>query len=215
MRDGRAETAEGHFALSARVALLSLAALVGLVAPIAHAQSGIDVEPPLIEHDPVERGEPGVAQEFSANVVDDRGLSEVLLHHRFAGEETFDETPMRRVADSATFVATVRTTSGDTRSIEYYLEARDEAGNRVIRGYAFSPLVRRMDGEGGTSGAVTADERAPAASAGSGRRWLYIGLGVLAVGVLAAAAGGGDGGGSSDGVPSGGGNTFVVTIDPP
>ena len=180
MRDGRAVERVRRWVRSATVSLATCAALLGVAVPTAHAQSEIDVEPPLIEHDAIELGEPGVAQEFTASVVDDRELAEVLLFHRFAGEESFDETPMRRVATSSTYTATVSTEGGDTRSIEYYIQARDEAGNRVIKGYAFSPLVRRMDG--GAGAAVAGSDPVPEARSGSGRRWLYVGLGVLAVG---------------------------------
>jgi len=216
MRNGRTgSTTRGQrrrIADTGRIVLFAASAFLGLAVPVVHAQSEIDVEPPLIEHDPVVSGEPGEAQEFSATVVDDRELAEVLLFHRFSGEESFDETPMRPVASSSVFTASVATEAGDTRSIEYYLQARDEAGNRVIKGYAFSPLVRRMDGGAGPL-AGTGDQPAPEVRSGNGRRWLYVGLGVLAIGAVAAAAGGG--GGSADDPPVGGGNTFVVTIDPP
>ena len=185
-------------------------ALVSVLPGGAHAQDDdIDLEPPIVEHEVLERGAAGDAQEFVATVVDDRELAEVLLFHRFAGEAAFERTPMRRLAESAVHTASVPTSAAETRAIEYYIQARDAAGNRVIRGYAFSPLVRRI-GDGSAPGALAGDVPGePASSGGGTRRWLYIGLGVLAVGAAAAALGGDDGGSEA------GPNTFTVTLDPP
>ena len=190
--------------ISARAGVLiacrALVAVLLLIAPVAHAQE-LDVEPPLIEHERIERGEQGVAQEFTATVVDDREVEEVLLFHRRAGDETFENLPLERVGTSSVFLATLPTEAGDARAIEYYIQARDASGNRVIRGYAFNPLQRLMVGEG--AGPLA---EADAAQTGVRKRWLWIGLGVLAVGAAVALSDSGDGE-SSD--------TFTVTIEPP
>ena len=191
----------------ALIVLGALSAIGGTTS--LHAQDEIDLEPPIVEHEALERGVAGDAQEFVATVVDDRELAEVLLFHRFAGEASFDETPMRRLAESSVYTASVPTSAAETRAIEYYIQARDAAGNRVIKGYAFSPLVRRI-GDGSVPGAPAADAPGePAPSAGGTRRWLYIGLGVLAVGAAAAALSDDSSG------PEAGPNTFTVTLDPP
>jgi len=145
----------------------------------AHAQSDIDVEPPIVEHEQVETGRAGVVQEFTATVVDDRALAEVLLFYRFAGEDTFENVPMLAVGGTSLFTATVATGSGDTRAIEYYIQARDQAGNRVIKGYAFSPLVRSMGSAAPVARPVV--EEGPRIRRG----WLYAGIGVLAAGAIA------------------------------
>lgn len=205
MRDATTPTCRRRARGRASLAWLAACAWIGLVAPIVHAQDDIDVEPPLIEHEPIADGVAGDVQEFSATVVDDRELAEVLLFHRFAGDETFDETPMERVASSSVYTASIPTDARDARAIEYYIQARDAAGNRVIKGYAFSPLVRDMADDAAAPQARAGGERE--SSSGSGRRWLYIGLGVLAVGALAAAAQEED----SESDP----NTFTLTLDPP
>ena len=197
MRYARREGGRGAAAVAPCVALTLCAAL----APPLHAQSELDVEPPLIEHEIVESGVAGEPQEFRATVVDDRALEEVLLFHRRADEETFVRLPMRRVASSTTFTATVETEAGDERAIEYYLQARDEAGNRVIKGYAFSPLVRAMGAGGTSAGRGDVGEDAPR----RGRTWLLVGLGVVAAGIAIALA---DTDEPADDI-------FTVTISPP
>jgi len=199
-----------HPAGLARTAAYAAAVWLAVAGSVLHAQTEIDIEPPLVEHEPLESGEAGTVQEFTATVVDDRELDEVLLFHRFAGEDAFDETPMRRVASSSVFTASVETEADDPRAIEYYIQARDQAGNRVIKGYAFSPLVRRMSDEDGTSAAGGSPGAEPEIEkSGGGRRWLYIGLGVLAAGAIAAAATTAEDGETGDA------NTFTVTLDPP
>lgn len=187
-----------------------LAALIlsvsSAILPVAHAQSAaVDYEPPLIEHDVIERVEAAGSQEFTASVVDDQSLADVTLYYRFAGEEEFRMLPMTQVAASAVYSASVESDINDVRSIEYYIQARDEAGNRVVKGFAFSPLVRLV-GDGSDAQQAAVVEPEPKSS--SGRRWLYIGLGVLAVGAIAAAANSG----GKDDPPTG---DFQIVLDPP
>lgn len=199
---GRAARAGDAFGRAVLALLTGLVTLL-LAAPAALAQE-LDVEPPLIGHERIERGEPGVPQAFTATVVDDREIAAVSLFHRRAGDGAFESVPLERVGSSSVFLATLTTEAGDTRAIEYYIEARDAAGNRVIRGYAFNPLRRLMSGE--TVGNVRPDD---APDAGPSRTWLWVGLGVLAVGAAVALSDSGDGGGGEPG------DTFTVTIEPP
>lgn len=113
-----------------------------------HAQSSpdaFDSEPPLIEHEVVSDGELGDSQSFMATVVDDEELQSVTLFHRRAGETVYASMTMNRLSASATWVARIATRSNDVRDIEYYIEARDESGNRTLRGFIFNPLVRRIN----------------------------------------------------------------------
>jgi len=184
-------------------------AITSLTLPIAHSQSDSqDYEPPLIEHEVIDSADAAFAQEFTANVVDDKALAEVLLFYRFVGDEAFVSIPMTQVASSSVYTATVETDINDPKSIEYYIQARDEAGNRVVKGFAFNPLLRSIPDGNGAAPSSAANE--PQAS--TGRRWLYIGLGVLAVGAIAAAAGSGGGRDSGTG---GGEGDFTLILDPP
>ncbi len=111
----------------------------------AYAQGGvIDVEPPLIEHEIVSAVEAGIRQSFFATVVDDNELDSVSLFYRFAKDPTYSNVLMKRVSYSSTYIAHVPTDATSDRNIEYYIQARDKAGNRTVRGYAFNPLVREI-----------------------------------------------------------------------
>lgn len=172
--------AKGHRTLATGIGLLAVIGALLASSTQAMAQAEIDVEPPIVEHEQVETGRAGEAQEFSATVVDDRALAEVLLFYRFAGEDAFENVRMMAAGASSLYTATVPTGSGDSRAIEYYIQARDEAGNRVIKGYAFSPLVRSMGPSTAPVVRPVADE-----SPRIRRGWLYAGIGLLAAGAIA------------------------------
>jgi len=189
--------------------LLSVLLVVtSLVTNIVQAQTlASDFEAPIIEHDVVEAGVLGDAESFVATVIDNLELENVSLFFRFSGDEKFTEIPMRPLAESAYFSATVDTSTepANTVSIEYYIRAEDTAGNVVLKGFTFEPLVRTLaQPEGSVIDdplAITspaAQDPAPASPAPEAKRginWLWVGLGVLVAGGLAAAAsGGGDSG---------------------
>lgn len=189
-----------------RAALVCLALLQCLVATrAAGAQPfGIDVEPPLIEHEPLLETDAGFRQTFFAQIVDDRELASVTLFWRFAGETRYASLAMNQVSTSSTWIARIPTAVSDSRSIEYYIEARDSGGNRTVRGFVFSPLVRRIvnarpaiDDER-RGGAVTADTSGtqsatvPAPPMVRSRAIYYV-LGALAVGLVVGLVSGGGG----------------------
>ena len=222
----------------------ALAACGALACARAAAQDGgVDLEPPLIEHEALPEAGAAARQSFAAQVVDDRELAAVRLYWRYAGETGFESLAMRRVSSSSTWVADVPTSPDETRAIEYWIEARDAGGNRTVRGFAFSPLVRRIARPAGglatgDAGAASGPASGPArpresrrgvpAGTGSaepgtgtsgGRTALWVVLGALGLALVVglAASGGGGGGGSSD--PVGGcdadGCDVTITFDPP
>jgi len=163
--------------------------LLGMSA--AYAQSDpIDVEPPLIEHAVVDAVEASFRQSFVATVVDDAELDTVSLYYRFENDPTYSTMVMQRVSYSSTYIVHIPTDADSDRNIEYYIQARDKAGNRTVRGYAFNPLLREINKP------ATAVEPAPPPestsmfeSIGKRKTALYVVLGVLAVGVIANSAG--------------------------
>lgn len=164
--------------------------LLGMSA--AYAQSGlIDVEPPLIEHTIVSTVEAEARQSFFATVVDDDELDSVGLYYRFEKDSTYSSIPMNRVSYSSTYIAHVPTDPTSDLNIEYYIQARDKAGNRTVRGYAFNPLVREIM-LNDTAPVVSAIEPTKASSgfAGNKRTILYVVLGVITLGAIAGAASG-------------------------
>ena len=216
-----------------------LAAAFGALAcaRAAAQDGGVDLEPPLIEHEALPEVEAAERQSFAAQVVDDRELASVRLYWRYAGETRFEAEAMRRVSSSSTWVADVPTPPDETRAIEYWIEARDAGGNRTVRGFAFSPLVRRTarpagsvaGGDGGGAsgparqresrrGVPTGGVAEPGTEASGGRTTLWVVLGAVGLAlVVGLAASGGGGGGTPD--PVGGcdadGCDVTITFDPP
>lgn len=153
----------------------------------AYAQSGsIDVEPPLIEHNIVSAVEAASRQSFFATVVDDDELDSVSLYYRFQNDTTYSAVVMNRVSYSSTYIAHVPTAVTSDRDIEYYIQARDKAGNRTVRGYAFNPLVREIKTPKATTIATPAETTTTKTAADSGKRRtiLYVVLGVVTLGLI-------------------------------
>lgn len=199
--------------------LFLLAELCRGTAALAQGPSGfaggLDLEPPLIEHEIVSEADASFRQRFFAQVVDDRELASVTLHWRYAGEGNYARVAMNRVSTSSTWVGEVSTSPADARAIEYFLEARDVGGNRTVRGFVFSPLVRRIvnpDRPAAPAAERTADAQAPEASRS---RTIYWVLGALAVGVLAGLASGGSSGGNDNGECGNDGCEVVILFEPP
>ncbi len=186
----------------------------------------VDVEPPLIEHDIVFEAEASIRQTFVASVVDDEELDQVLLYYRFMGETSYSRYVMTRLSFSSTYVAQIPTDPESTSAIEYYIQARDTSGNRTVRGYAFSPLVRSItapEPAGPTASELAAgagstpDADDGASATGGLPKYVYIIGGVLLVGLIANAAGGS--GGNNDPVDGGDcgpqGCRLTVTVNQP
>ena len=162
--------------------------------------STVDVDPPLIEHDVTAQAEAGIRQTFVATVVDDGELDNVTFYYRFAGETNFSRFLMTPLSSSSTYIAQVPTDPKLYSAIEYYIQARDVSGNRTVRGYTFSPLVREiLKPQSPVSPAVKTAEQSPTAveeSSSGIPKFVYILGGVLLLGLI---AGGASGGGSSGG----------------
>ena len=123
---------------------------------------------------------------------------------------------MRQVEGTSEFVVTIDTLVDQNR-IEYYIEAVDTGGNRVLKGFPFFPLVRQLNG-------VTEPAPPPPVQAEEPKRntLIYVALGVAAaVGVgLALLSGGGgddgnDGGNDPDPMPERGTVPLTIVVSPP
>ena len=185
---------------------------VGIMTTTASAQSVFDVNPPVIELDETREGISGETQVFTALVTDDLGLQDVKLYHRFAGQTPYNSLLMTQLGDTDYFTANVPTEETETRTIEYYIQARDNGGNRVIKGFAFEPYLRYLippepleaeEQEIVTAAPEPTPEPAPVKKSG-GFKWWYLVLGIIAAGGIATAAGGGgdDGGSGGGGSPT-------------
>ncbi len=175
------------------------------------AQSDIDVEPPLIEHEPVRESDADIRQTFVATVVDDQELDLVQLFYRFKGESRYTRTLMDRVSFSSTWIAQIATDPATPMDMEYYIQAKDKSGNRTVHGYAFSPLVRKIIPGDVLETPATESQVTTKPAISNSRKVLYVVGGVLLLGLVAAAASGGSGSGPPSGDTCTGG-LCTVTI---
>ncbi len=164
------------------------------------AEVDIDIDPPVIDHEALEVGVAGEMQTFSALVIDDKGIEYVDLYHRPNASRDYVKVTMERQGETR-FVVTVPTELAQS-SIEYYIEAADTGGNRVLKGFPFFPLVRNLDVPRPAAPVITSSTNAEAGNDSSSSRLLYVLMGALAVGVLlSASSGGGESAGSGEEVP--------------
>jgi len=111
----------------------------------AMAQTTPDVESPIIEIEAVFEADAGGTQVFTALVADDRLLKDVTLYHRRAGRQAFDRAFMLPRGITGYYSVELATDPNDLRPIEYYIQARDQGGNRSISGFAFEPYQRKIN----------------------------------------------------------------------
>ena len=167
----------------------------------------IDIDPPVIDHEALESGKSGESQEFSALVVDDRGLKHVVLYYRDRAGAQYDSVELQPVDGSDEYTAVVETSLGQTR-VEYYIEALDSGGNRVLKGFPFFPLVRELASE-------TANVREATESSATESRLIYVLLGVAAVGLALALSGGDDSSSTNTELPAPGTVPLNIFVTPP
>ncbi len=148
-----------------------------------------DIEAPTIQHQGFSGPVPPGSLEITAKVMDDQGVAAVTLFYRTSGEAIFKELPMKLPKGGAQYQVTLPEDAVQSPGLEYYIVAEDQAGNSVMRGFSFDPLTVSVM----PSGAAKVAQDSPT----KGKNWLWIGLGALAVGALAAGGGGGGGGGGA------------------
>lgn len=171
------------------------------------AQSSPDTRSPVIELEAVAESLADQSQVFTAQVVDDRILKDVILYYRREGQQAFSPVPMNPIGETAYFTTSVETDPTDLRAIEYYVQARDEGGNRTVQGYAFDPYTRVLIANKAvikaptTTAAATNTPIESTNTSSGGIRWWQVALGVVLVGALASAAGGGNSSSNEGGVP--------------
>ena len=169
----------------------------------AVAQSTADVHAPVIELEVLAESPADRTQVFTALVADDRQkLKDVTLYHRRTGQLPFVPARMTALGSTGYFSVSIATETGDLRAMEYYIQARDESGNRTVAGFAFDPY-RRTITEANAPAIVTTT--APAEKplrqsrwSGNTRRIIAVALGVLAVGALASLSDSGTDGSDPD-----------------
>jgi len=188
------------------------------VSGIAHADQlalpAADVTAPTMEQkNLVTKITAGKDHQIVVTATDNVAVKNVILFYRNTGEKIYQTRVMHNVPDTDDYGVTLSASEIQGDGLEYYIQATDPAGNTLLLGYAFSPIAvlvehPNLKEQVASSSAMDSmtPEKAPEKKYESDKsnKWLWIGLGVLAVGALAASSGGGggDGGGSSGG-PSG------------
>lgn len=184
----------------------------------------VDHTAPIIQHEPsaapFPAGEPLV---FEATITDDMGVKEATLFYRPQGGSDYASIHMNAIGQDR-YTAAVPQDQVSEPGLEYYIQASDEAGNMVMRGFSFSPLMAIV--ELGAPGMEEAEKGLAAASPEEGpfklateepptkpwykKWWVWTLVGAVVIGGAAAAAGGGGGGGGggdSAGAPPSGSAT--------
>jgi hypothetical protein len=184
-----------------------------------------DLIAPEVSHEVIQDTlEAGSSVQIKAKVTDNVGVKSVTLFYRAKGTEEYKRVSMNRIGETDNYAVTLGKSDLVEPGIEYYIQAMDLAGNSLLHGYSFSPLAVNVVAPAKPAPAeptVSAKEQPPGetiteepkAEKKKSKKWLWIGLGVLAVGVIAAAASGGGGGG--DGGGGGGGDTGTIVISAP
>lgn len=167
----------------------------------------IDIDPPVIDHEALVTGISSEPQNFSAIVVDDRGLQHVMLFYRDRSGAQYESVPMQSADTSSEYTASIDTALGQTR-IEYYIEALDTGGNRVLKGFPFFPLVRELTPQ-------TANAPVEKASSAPDSRIIYVLLGVAAVGLALALSSSDDGSNTDPDTPTPGTVPLTIEVTPP
>ncbi len=169
--------------------------LTMLFCPMAQ---GADFSAPLVVlplDKPVE--DPDVYR-ITAKVTDDGMVESVTLYYRPLGSEAeYQRLRMSSERTGEQYSATILLDPSFASGIEYYVEARDRASNISQEPFPDQPRKIRF------ADAVHSSE---SLAGGAGKKWLWIGLGVLVTGALLAASN--EGGGGE-------GETTSLTIEAP
>jgi len=173
---------------------------VSLFISPAYAQA-LDTEPPTVGFDTVDESRKGDAQVFTVVATDNQSIESIVIFYRTDPEADFQAADMMRIGDTDLYTMTISADAipESAELIQYYIEAKDQAGNRTLQGFSFDPAQRVLIG----SGAVVTDNTPAQAqeksesltgSLSTTQKVVYTALGVIVVGALIAAAGSDSGG---------------------
>jgi len=180
--------------------------LLSIISIIPAYAQGADTFAPIIELEEMAESVADRTQVFTVQIAEDELLKDATLYYRREGQLPFTPAPMEPLGDTGYFSVSIPTSTTDLRTIEYYVQARDEAGNRTVSGFAFDPYKRMLTASIKNKSIESSSNTKPLAEPPSvnppllKRRWVQITLGVLAVGALASLASD-NGGSDSEVVP--------------
>jgi len=188
------------------ISIVAATAFLGIAGTMPAYAQGADTFAPVIELEEMAESVADRTQVFTVQIAEDVLLKDATLYYRREGQLPFTPAPMDPLSDTGYFSVSIPTSTTDLRTIEYYVQARDEAGNRTVSGFAFAPykrvLTASVDIKPIESSSSTKSLAEPPGVNPPllKRRWVQITLGVLAVGALASLASD-EGGSDSEVVP--------------
>lgn len=172
-----------------------------------------DTIPPTVTHTPLSEFPAGMPIRIQATVTDNVGIKEVTVFYREAGSSVYQRMTMLEAPGRDIYSVDLPAAAGSR--IEYFIQATDLAGNiapeQLVEPYviALRPVDVATTGIG-QAGAESAQKDATGLKGVN--KWVWIGLGVVAAGVLLSS---GDGGGGGGGGGPGDAGTGTVTITGP
>jgi len=188
------------------ITIAAMTVLLSIISIIPAYAQGADTFAPIIELEEMAESVADRTQVFTVQIAEDELLKDATLYYRREGQLPFTPAPMEPLGDTGYFSVSIPTSTTDLRTIEYYVQARDEAGNRTVSGFAFDPYKRMLTASIKNKSIESSSNTKPLAEPPSvnppllKRRWVQITLGVLAVGALASLASD-NGGSDSEVVP--------------
>ncbi len=207
-----------------RIISYSLALILSLtpaLVSLAQAQSQRDITPPKVFHEPEDSPVPSNKPHvITSTIHDENGIKKVTLFYRYVGEIDFKEVEMAVANNSDMYITELAESLLQPPGLEYYIQAEDIAGNTLLRGFTFEPLVLSVFENEAISEAAEIPSNNDIKPSFSSKSILLIGLGALVLGGLAAASSGGEpssngGGGNGGGISDDDDNGVTVTISTP
>lgn len=146
-----------------------------------------DTSPPIVTHELIRESVPaGSDYTLIASVTDSGPLAQVRLHFRpIASTSQFEYLDMATNGGSQ-FNATLRADIVVPPGLEYYITAQDAAGNSQSRGFAFDPLLLRVNAPIANAPALEPED------GGTDRRLWYVVGGLVLGAVIAGSIGEGE-----------------------
>ena len=185
-------------------ALQIIVSCAGMFPPLLHAQI-LDTEPPDVGFDTVDEASKGDSQVFTVVATDNESIESIVIFYRMGPDADYQSANMTRIGETDLYTLLIPADAipDATEVIQYYIEAKDKAGNRTLQGFSFEPaervLIESSSSIAGNAPAPTQEEsRSVLGSLSTTQKVVYTALGVIVVGALIAAASGGSGGSSGE-----------------
>jgi len=112
-------------------------------------QSTIDLEPPVIAHDPISGPlKANQTLDIKVRITDDHGVFSATLFYRTVGAKEFRSLAMRLSEnDNSVYEVEIPAADISPPKLEYYIQATDVSGNTVLRGGRLFPLSAAVESD--------------------------------------------------------------------